>query len=142
LKTLFVPLIVMGTRRNLWPATVPQFRWTIVALSALDAPLTSTHFPALDVRMPYWSVLPLTGVKVKVWLPAPWQAHWMSWTPSAAEPPGRSRQLPPFWLTAVEVNAVAAWPGGAIATVPRTVPISTTAHRDRKRDRRVIGLLP
>ena len=59
-----VPLIVTGVSRNRWLLPVLQVHRMIVALSAVEAPLTSTHTPETFVAIVYWSVVPSTEVKV------------------------------------------------------------------------------
>lgn len=43
LKVLSVPATVTGTSRHCWFVPLWQGHWMIAALSAVEAPLTSTH---------------------------------------------------------------------------------------------------
>jgi hypothetical protein len=49
LNVLSVPATVTGTSRNRWLFAVPHAFWATRALSAVDAPTTSTHLPAVNV---------------------------------------------------------------------------------------------
>src|SRR4051794_19056436 len=105
----------------------------IAALSAVDAPETSTHRPDCVVIV-YVSVVPATGAKPRFWFAPEPHVKARSWVPSVDEPPGRSRQLPPFWFTPVVVNVTAAdADGGATrkATTMVRTAVSTARHLDR-----------
>ncbi len=131
LKSLSVPLT--GTSRHCWLVPPWQGHWMTVASSAVDAPETSTHWPDWVVIV-YVSPEPETGAKRKLW-PAP-EPHEKArnCVPFVDEPPGRSRQLPPFWFTPVDVNATAAAAGCGAArkatTMVRT-PMSADRHLKR-----------
>src|SRR5688572_28040155 len=59
------PETVTGFSRNCWFVFAWQVHWMMVALSAVEAPNTSTHRPAATVRMLYRLLVALRGTNVK-----------------------------------------------------------------------------
>src|SRR5207244_10791444 len=89
---------------------------TSAALSAVDPPATSAHFPAVKVPTVYVSVVPETGVKVNDWLLPPWQLHWMRLTLSPVWAPNTSMHRLLFLATALPVHVTGAACAGPACT--------------------------